>query len=457
MPKFLDQVQPDLEFLAPHIEEWLLLSLRSLLPWYLRWSCHISKIDVRNLEQLAKTTEEFRAGKTRYILAFRHPTIDDQFAMFHLMGSALPKSMGIDKFSAYYVYDRGIPLWAGEIITYLYPRTGGIPIHRGKLDRQGLQAIRKFLVSGEYPVAISPEGGTNGHSEKVAALEPGVVQIGFWGCEDLAKAGRQEQVVILPVGIQYEYVGAPWGRIDRLLMDVERECGLSLPMVMAADRYDRLVGLGEYLLKFVEGHYKNFYPDSCSNQLVNSSETRENNRENQNFGDRLEGLLDQILQVAESNFGIKSKGTLTDRSRRLEQAGWDRIFRPEISNFSILERGFANQVAKEANMSQWHLRIAESLTAITGDYVQAHPSPTRFAEILLLIWRSLSRVKNQPFGKSPYLGDRSCLLTIGEPIVISDYFAKYQSSRAEAKECVANLTMELQMSLEKLIQLSTLG
>jgi len=465
MPKSLDQLQPDMEFLAPRIQEPLLFGLRSFLPFWLRWQSKILQVKVHNLEQLVKTTEDFQAGKVRYILAFRHPTIDDQFAMFHLMGSALPRaSKDIKKFSAYYVYDRGIPLWAGEIVTYLYPRTGGIPIHRGKLDRQGLQTIRKFLLAGEYPIAISPEGGTNGHSELVATIEPGVVQIGFWGCEDIAAAGRSEQVVILPVGIQYEYLGNPWDKIDRLLMQLESECGISKSTIQPSERYARLYALGEYLLEFVDKHYQQFYPtyikDDSDPAITNQSNPEDGDVERleaqKKFGDHLQKLLDQILHVAESNFGIKSRGTIVDRARRLEQAGWDRIFRADINNLSVLERGFADQVAKEANTSHWHLRIAESLTSISGNYVKSHPSPTRFAETLLLIWRSLSRVKNQTFGKSPYLGDRSCLLSIGKPIIVSDYFPKYQSSRANAKACVASLTVELQNALEQLIQPSSI-
>lgn len=472
MPKSLDRVQPDMEFLAPRIQEWLLAGLRSLLPFWLRWKCKITKIETVNLESLVKITDEFRKGKVRYILAFRHPTLDDQFAMFHLVASALPQAIRnsssdpsneIDSFSSYYVYDRGIPLWAGEIVTYLYPRSGGIPIHRGKLDRQGLQTIRKYLITGEYPIAISPEGGTNGHCEMVAAIEPGVVQIGFWGCEDLAAAGREERVVIVPVGIQYQYLGSNiWKNIDRLLMDLECECGLTKPPVTPADRYARLYALGEHLLEFVETHYQQFYPTYTSipseidkdGRVPKGLEEDDSDTEatiKVDFGDRLQKLLDRILRVAEFNFGIKPKGTLTDRARRVEQAGWDRMFRADVETLSGLERGFADRVAKEANMSHWHLRIAESLTCITGDYVKSHPSPTRFAEVLLLIWRSLGRVKNQPFGKVPNLGDRSLLLSIGDPIVISDYFPKYQSNRASAKECVATLTAELQTALEKLI------
>jgi len=455
MAKSLDRAQPDMEFLPPHTQGWLLAAVRSLLPLWLRWNCGISKVDTRYGDRLVKLTAEFQAGKVRYILAFRHPTIDDQFAMFHLLSYALPaigRQMGVhipNHFYSYYVYDRGIPLWAGEIVTYLYPRTGGIPIHRGKLDRQGLQTIRKFLIAGEYPIAIAPEAGTNGHSEQVASIEPGVAQIGFWGCEDLAAAGRVEQVVIVPIGIQYEYIGDCWEKIDRLLIKIEQECGLSKPAVLPEERYQRLYALGEFLLEFVDKHYKQFY--TGYGEITQDLEGE--------FGDRLQILLDKILRVAETSFGIKGKGSTIDRCRRLEQAGWDRIFRhdfKDLAALSVLERGFADQVAKEANTSHWHLRVAESLTSITGKYVMAHPSPNRFAEVLLIIWRALNRVKSQPFGKLPYLGDRSCLISIGEPISVSDRFSTYQSSRAAAKTCVAQLTSDLQTALESLIEPSAL-
>ncbi len=459
MVKSLDRVHPNLEFLPPHNQIWLLRTLRAILPFWLRWKCGISRIETRNSDRLANLTAEFKAAKVRYILAFRHPTIDDQFAMFHLVAAELPKiskQMGIDlaEFSSYYVYDRGIPLWAGEIVTYLYPRTGGIPIHRGKLDRQGLQAIRKLLIEGEYPIAISPEGGTNGHSEQVASIEPGVAQIGFWGCEDLAVAGRTEQVVIVPVGIQYQYNSDCWESIDQLLVKIEQECGLIKPPVLPEERYQRLYSLGEFLLEFVDKHYQQFYGG-----YNNYNESAKNQNLEGDFGDRLQLLLDKILRVAEANFSIKAKGTTVDRCRRLEQAGWDRIFRHNITDFtnlSVLEKGFADQVAKEANTSHWHLRLAESLTSITGKYVMAHPSPNRFAEVLLIIWRALNRVKSQPFGKVPNLGDRSCVISIGELISVSDRFAAYQSSRAAAKACVSELTNDLQAALESLIEPSQL-
>jgi hypothetical protein len=456
MPISLDRVQPAMAYLHPNLHKGVMSVVRFLLPYWLRYRAGITKVETRHIDRLVELMQQFQAGKVKYIIAFRHPTIDDQFAMLHLLSREVPHAaaqMGIklkQPVHSYFVYDRGIPLWAGKIATWLYPRVGGLPIYRGKLDRQGLATIRQHLLEAEYPVAISPEGGTNGHNELVSVIEPGTAQIGFWCAEDLEKAGRSESVVILPVGIQYQYLGAPWAKIDRMLMQLEKDCGLLKPALHSSmrsqERYERLFALGEYLIESVSDHYKKFYAHAA----VIPPET-------ESLHTRLQALLEQILHVSETHFDINPKGSMVDRCRRLEQSVFDQIFRTDIkdiNSLSVLEQGLANQLAKEAHTSEWHMRIAESLTAVTGTYVKENPSPTRFADTLLLIWRAISRVRSELFGRPPYIGDRKAIISIGEPISVSDRYATYKSSRVAAKECTSQLTKDLQLALESLIEAS---
>jgi hypothetical protein len=451
----LNRVQPPLIYYPPSFDLNLLRSLRFLLPAWMRWKCGISKIDSRNMERLVESIQTFQAGKTRYLFAFRHPTTDDHFSMLYLLSygiQAKARAMGVKlakPVHSDFVYDRGIPLWAGEIVNWLFPRLGGIAIFRGKLDRQGLQTIRKQMIDGNFPISMAPEGGTNGQSELVGQLEPGIAQMGFWAAEDLAKAGRMENVAILPIGLQYQYEVGSWENIDRMLMHIEQDCGMSKPPIAnPKERYERLYAVGNYLLEYLSAHYQKFYPSHTPDAITSETQT---------LSEKIQTVLDHILRVAESHFAIKPKGTITDRCRRLEQAGWDQIFRNDIKDLdtiSTLERGFANQLAKEACSSQWHMRIAESIVSITGNYVADLPSTSRYAETLLLVWHALNRVKTEPFGKMPYLGDRRLILSIGEPISISDRFATYQSSRAAAKECVLKTTDDLQAALQALVERS---
>jgi hypothetical protein len=219
MSTSLDHVQIAYEIDPPQIKPWLLSGLRLLLPFWLRWQCGITQIEDRYTERLVELTQKMQSGKVRYLLAFRHPTIDDQFVLFHLIANSIHKAaqkQGVKFAKPVHLLlclrSRHSP-WAGKHVAWLYPRTGGIPISRGKLDREALRLIRQYIINGEYPVAISPEGGTNNHNELVNPLEPGVAQMGFWAAEDLEKAGRDETVMILPVGVQYEYLDTPWDKL----------------------------------------------------------------------------------------------------------------------------------------------------------------------------------------------------------------------------------------------------
>jgi hypothetical protein len=464
MSTSLDRVQTVFEIEPPNIKPWLVAGLRSVLPFWLRWQCGITAIEERYIERILELNQKMQAGKVRYLIAFRHPTIDDQFALFHFFAYAMRKAaqqQGI-KFTqpphCYYVYDRGIPLWAGKHVAWLYPRTGGIPISRGKLDREALRMIRHYIVNGEYPVVISPEGGTNNHNELVNPLEPGVAQMGFWAAEDLEKAGRHETVAILPVGVQYEYLGNPWDKVDQFLMQLEQDCGITKPELRSPsmeERYERLYALGEYLLNEVGKHYQKYYaaytPESPAMAAVTDNPAIAHN---ETIGDRLPLLLDHMLRVSEAHFKIKPKGTFIDRCRRLEAAGFEQIFRTDINDLDAippLEKGLADHLAKEANSSHWHMRIAETLTAISGSYIKESPTPTRFADVLQQVWRAVARVKGQTYGRPPYLGDRKCTISIGEPISISDRYGEYQSNRKNARQVVNDVTCDLQHALEGLI------
>jgi hypothetical protein len=452
----LTRVQPPLKVYPPKINQFVLKMLRLLTPFWLRWQCGINQIETRYIDRLVEATKKFQDGKSRYMLAFRHPTTDDPFGMLYLLAYAVPeqaREMGIKLAKpphSGFVYDRGISLWAGDYINWLFPALGGISIFRGKLDRHALNLMRQQITNGESPLSMAPEGGTNGKSETVAELEPGIAQIGFWAAEDLLKEGRTEEMLIIPVGVQYEYSTDAWGKIDLAIATIEKECGLSKPAITTATRYERLFDLGNHLVQWVSDYYKNFYGNYAKNEKNVSNAD--------DLATRLQDLADLILSVAEMNFGIKPKGSAVDRCRRLEQAGWDRIFRNDIKDLeklSQIERSLADQLALEASYSNWHMRIAESLIGVTSDYVSQHPSPSRYIEVLKLMWNVLQRMTarnpDSVFKQTPNFGDRKLTLSVAEPISVSERLAEYQSSRNAAKECARKLTEEIHSSLKNLI------
>jgi hypothetical protein len=168
----------------------------------------------------------------------------------------------------------------------------------------------------------------------------------------------------------------------------------------------------------------------------------------------LQSILDFALQVSESYFNLQPQGTKIDRCRRIEQSGWDWIYREELKpphSLSPVSQKLADRIATEADLRMWHMRVVESFVAVTGTYVKAKPTIDRFAEITLLLWDLVARIKGENPLDRPHLGQRLAQMTIGTPISVSQYWGEYNSSRRHAKTAIANLTQELQRSLEQMI------
>ncbi len=446
--------QPPLEFIPPDLNPLVLRAGQLLLPLWLNWKTNITDIEVDNISTLVHLYEDFQRGKNRFLLAFRHPSVNDPYCLGYLWWKLLPQAAreeGIHlqkPVHAHFMYDRGIPLWAGEKMSWLYSKLGGTSIQRGKTDLAGLKSARKLLLDSPFPLAAAPEGATNGHNEIVSAIEPGISQLAFWCAEDIRKAGRGEEVFILPLGIQYFYLSPPWQEVSHLLTQIESDCGLtwSGPDSLAPDiLYQRLFRLGEHFLGVMENFYRDFYHQSIPAITPNSDNP------NETLSIRLTNLLQVALGVAEEYFNLSGTGTVIDRCRRLEQASWDYIYREAFkpsNSISPVERGLADQLAKEADLKIWHMRIAETFVAVTGYYVKEKPTVERFTETILLLWDLVARIKGGNSFFRPLIGKQRVKITVGSPISITTRQDQYKRDRRSA---VASLTQDLQSALQSLI------
>ncbi|MBT9315518.1 1-acyl-sn-glycerol-3-phosphate acyltransferase [Leptothoe spongobia] len=459
MTNAIIRAQPPLDFIPERFHPWVRRFVKVALPGWVRWQTDLVNIKVSNAEVLAQLYGDFQAGKNRFAIAFRHPAPEDAYGLAHLLWHVVPQSakqlgINLQPVHSHFIYDRGIPLWAGNWVGKLCSRLGGVSIQRGKLDLVALKSARQLLANGRFPLAAAPEGGNNGHNEIVSPLEPGVSQLSFWCVEDLVKAERTEPVYIVPIGIQYRYINPPWDAIDHLLSQLETRSGIAgsskkfmppveLPTAQITNLYGRLYRLAEHLLTLMEGYYQQIYGLECPNGEAADA--------NAQLATRLQHLLNGALDVAEKYFDLRPKGSVIDRCRRLEQAGWERIFREDLRDdmaISAVERGLADRIAEEADLRMWHMRLVESFVAVTGRYVLEKPTAERFAETVLLLTDMVTRLQGgNPFPR-PSLGKREALLTVGEPICVSDRWSDYKQSRRKA---VAALTKDLQGALEALI------
>jgi hypothetical protein len=417
---------------------------------------------------------QFQTGKIRFMLAFRHIEVDDPLCGLYLLSRLVPnaaKHQGVKlnyPLHTHFLYDRGMPLWGGQGLGLALSLMGGVSLHRGKHpDWLALRTARALMENGQLPLAVAPEGATNGHSEVLSPLEPGVAQLGFWCADDLAKVGRPETVWIIPVGLQYRYPNPNWQRLDWLINRLEVESGLSAWTSRHVDHdiqlqeyNQRLLRLGTHLLTKLEAFYSHFHHCSLSeiksasqeslDALLNESPDTLSDALNQ----RLHFLMENALKMAENYFGISSKGNYNDRCRRIEEAGWTYIYRQDLEHSSSLphlDRGLADWVAEEASLHLLHMRLVESCVAVDARYTLEKPSFERFAETTLILFDLLARVRGDKLPGRPRLGMRHAHFTVGEPISVSDRYPAYQTNRTAARKAIAELTETLRQSLEFMI------
>ncbi|WP_413174351.1 1-acyl-sn-glycerol-3-phosphate acyltransferase [Anabaena azotica] len=463
MSDLMYQAQPPLEFIPPAFNPLLLRFVHLFLPNWIRWKTPISQIQADNVEVLADLYRQFQEGKIRFMLAFRHPQTADPLCLGYLFSQLVPQAANEQKISlenpihAHFIYDRGIPLWAGKHIGWMAANLGGTPIQRGKADWMGLRSARDLYINGKFPMAAAPEGATNGLSEIVSPLEPGISQMGFWCAEDLQKAGRNEEVFIVPIGLKYSYINEPWAALANLLSELETASGLSVNSDHNATSfevlYPRILSLSEHLLSIMEQFYTKFYHQKLPDEKIINGEIKDRNEA---LAYRLQAVMNVALFIAEQYFDLASRGNWNDRCRRVEQAAWNYIFREDfkdLKSLSPIEKSLGDRIAEEAYFRMWHMRLVESFVAVSGSYIREKPTVERFAETTLLLWDMVNKIKGNNPLKRPQLGKQKVQITVGTPISVSERYPAYKGSRVGARQAVAELTNDLQQILENLVTL----
>ena len=375
---------------------------------------------------LARAFAAQQSGACNLLIAFRHPSTRDPVVMADLLWDGIPQAARRLKLQLpcpiqlRFLYDRGIPIWAGPVIGWLLQRSGGIAIHRGRLDRPALAQARGALAQGRYPLVVAPEGATNNLSGEMAPLEPGVAQLAFWAAEDLDKAGDERQLEVLPVGIHYSWRKHNWNALDARMDALERHLGISSPSAGAGDgdtsRRDRLIQIGMNLLKALE-QLERLKPDP-----------------EQTFSERIGAYRLHGLAKAEAHFALRPVGNLQERCRRIEQAAWDRIYREGVDRLPPLERSLADWEAREADLQLTRMRLVEHFTSVSGHYISDRPNFDRFAEMLMLVEEAIGWIEDKPWKGQPSLGPQRVELQLGRALPVRPRLNHYRSNRREAMQ-----------------------
>ncbi|AII49257.1 glycerol acyltransferase [Synechococcus sp. KORDI-52] len=426
MPRaFTQNARPALRRLPTRPSRMVQAMVSRLLPLLFRsQGLELSHRDAA--DGLAKAFAAQQSGRCNLLIAFRHPSTRDPVVLADLFWNRVPRAARrlnlplARPIQLRFLYDRGIPIWAGPVIGWLLQRSGGIAIHRGRLDRPALSQARAALAQGRYPLVVAPEGATNNLSGEMAPLEPGVAQLAFWAAEDLEKAGDERQLEVLPVGIHYSWRKHNWGVLDVRLKALERHLGIASATGSSGtpetDRRDRLIQIGMNLLSALE-------------QLERLKPNQE-----QTFSERIEAYRLQGLAKAEAHFGLRAVGNLQERCRRIEQAAWDRIYREGVDQIPPLERSLADWEAREADLQLTRMRLVEHFTSVSGHYISDRPDFDRFAEMLLLVEEAIGWIEDKPWRGQPSLGAQRVELRLGQALPVRPRLSQYRSNRREAMQ-----------------------
>ncbi|MFM7676446.1 MAG: lysophospholipid acyltransferase family protein [Synechococcus sp.] len=460
MPRAAIQAaQPPLRFLPPRSSALVRRLLVPLVPLVLRLR-GLRRFQVEGLEELTRLVAAQQDGRCRLLIAFRHPSTTDPLVLAQLLWSEVPRCarrLGIPLAAPVhtrFLYDRGIPLWAGPLVGWLLSRLGGIPIRRGRLDRPALAAARAVLLEGPDPLTVAPEGATNNLSGQMAPLESGVAQLAFWCTEDLAARQRQAEVLVVPLGLDYSWCQQRWGAVDRRLERLERHLGLEPPQpesgTDAGTRHRRLEVLGERLLTALETLY------ARRHDLAEDPEPAAAEREAGALplAERIQRVRQRALAVAESLFGLPARGTVQERCRRIEQAGWDRIYREDLAGLSAVERSLVDWEAQEADLRMGHMRLVEYFSSVSGTYVAEAPCFDRFAEVVQMLEQAMAWIEARPLPPRPGFGPRRVAVRLGPPLAVQERLASYRRDRRQA---VQSLTEELSRTLTGLLRPDVAG
>ena len=319
------KVSSDIKIPEPRISKFVILIIRLLGRLYLLLFLGVARI-VLHGDEIFDTFKRALAGKSRCIVAFRHPNGGEPqlltwFFLFKLNRLAARKGIRFARWPhSVFVYGYEVVRWGGWVSRFFMPKLGAMPIHHSKMDRQGMNRIFKAIIEGPHPLALAPEGQVSYTTDAVPRLEPGAIRIGFSAAERLANKGSDCSVEILPLSIYFRFGPLGKASMERLLKKIEKLCGFFPKDRKALPFPERLRQCRDHILNVNEGRYEISGDTSLS------------------FEERLEKVINTALETAERMLGLKSEGECFSRLYRLRQYCWDKIFLPEVDNLKAMTR-----------------------------------------------------------------------------------------------------------------------
>lgn len=381
----------------------------ALAPWIMRaaWGIRGIEIGDDDLERLRRLRD------TRGLIVANHPSLAEPPIVFQALRRA--------EVSAYFMASWENFAYYGRLATGLLQRLGVYSVMRGRRDRASLQTTLQLLERGDR-VVIFPEGETYGMNDGLLPFQQGVVQIGFWALDELAKARVDAPLLVAPIAVKYVFTRPMNDAIEASLRRLETKLGLT---PAREPPYDRLRRVATSVVAIWERE--------CG--IAPAPE--------ETLGERIVRVREAMLArlAAELRVELPKGAGFPERVRILFNAYHDVVYgeRPEEPDYLHAVREERSGSARPL-VRAWE-RLHNFLAARDG-YVRDLPSPERFVDIL-------GRLESEVLGKPHVRGPRRALVRAGDPIDLRDHAAAYRASR---RETISRLTREIEERVAAMVR-----
>jgi 1-acyl-sn-glycerol-3-phosphate acyltransferase len=309
----------------------------------------------------------------------------------------------------------------GGLRGFLMQRFGAYSIVRGTADRNAFRTTRELLSKGNSSLVIFAEGEISRQNDTVMRFERGIVQLCFWALDDMAKAGVDKPLYVVPIGIKYHYLQNMWDDIDAALAELERNI---LPPAdrTPIERYERLRRIGVTIFKTLATEYQYKVDEAVPLDV------------------HIQRLKEQILSHAEKIMGIHSKADVLTRVRTLKNLVDAEVYK-DIEQMTEYERKIHEELLQKFQRFYPDLERLINFIAISDGYVAEERSPERFLEVIV-------RLEREVFGASKIRGPRVASVGVGEPENLREWYDTY---KARKRETVEQITIGLETAVRALV------
>ena len=430
----------------PSLDPLALALVQGLGPLYAKLALRISSLSFIEGGRFVRAAKDFYEGRSRLLLAFRHPYGDEpQIVSLALHRGLAREARAIGlvpprRPHCLFLHGYEVPLWSGPLVRWILPRTGSMPVYHVRMDGAGLRSIRLALREGAHPLALAPEGQSSYRSETVPRVELGSFQLGFWCAEELEAAGRPEKVVILPISVHERHGEADLTLLEARCAELERSFGLpaprSTPTALPAKEPAlarrralglRLRDLDLAILASAEAYY-GLRPAGDS--------SREGRRS---------AILEEAIGRGEAMLGIEAEGDMIDRVYRVRHEGWNRVYpETDLAALTARARAIADRRAGEAWFAMRHMELVDIGFYLDAAYLEEGlreglaPSVGRLSETLHNLYDFASRLAGGNISDRPRLLRRSLVLAVGEPLELRSRLPAYRKDRRGALAAAAH-------------------